>query len=150
MKVALTNLACECVRVPGDPTGVVFNGPPITSGTGFVVSAGGAKGPARFIFVSEDGSISGKQAKDVFAEMAATGDAPGAIVELKGVKQVSDTDAIEAAADAVITANPSEVEAYRGGKTGLMGFFVGQVMREMRGQANPAVVNEVLRAKLGG
>jgi uncharacterized protein (TIGR03118 family) len=59
VKVALTNLACECVLVPGDPTGVVFNGPPITSGTGFVVSAGGASGPARFIFVSEDGSISG-------------------------------------------------------------------------------------------
>lgn len=59
MKIALTNLACECVLVPGDPTGVVFNGPPITSGTGFVVSAGGASGPARFIFVSEDGSISG-------------------------------------------------------------------------------------------
>jgi uncharacterized protein (TIGR03118 family) len=59
VKVALTNLACECVIVPGEPTGVVFNGPPITSGTGFVVSAGGASGPARFIFVSEDGSISG-------------------------------------------------------------------------------------------
>ena len=59
VKVALTNLACECVLIPGDPTGVVFNGPPITSGTGFVVSAAGASGPARFIFVSEDGSISG-------------------------------------------------------------------------------------------
>jgi len=59
VKVALTNLACQCVMVPGDPTGVVFNGTPITSGTGFVVSAGGASGPARFIFVSEDGSISG-------------------------------------------------------------------------------------------
>jgi len=59
VKVALTNLACECVIVPGDPTGVVFNGPPITSGNGFVVSAGGKSGPARFIFVSEDGSISG-------------------------------------------------------------------------------------------
>ncbi|HET6959451.1 MAG TPA: TIGR03118 family protein [Vicinamibacterales bacterium] len=59
VKVGLTHLACGCVMVPGDPTGVVFNGPPLTSGTGFVVSAGGASGPARFIFVSEDGSISG-------------------------------------------------------------------------------------------
>jgi len=59
VKVALTNLSCQCVVVPGDPTGVVFNGPPITIGTGFVVSAGGGSGPARFIFVSEDGSISG-------------------------------------------------------------------------------------------
>jgi uncharacterized protein (TIGR03118 family) len=59
VKVPLTNLACQCVMVPGDPTGVVFNGLPITSGTGFVVSAGGASGPARFIFVSEDGSVSG-------------------------------------------------------------------------------------------
>jgi len=59
VKVPLTNLACQCVMVPGAPTGVVFNGPHITSGTGFVVSAGGASGPSRFIFVSEDGSISG-------------------------------------------------------------------------------------------
>jgi uncharacterized protein (TIGR03118 family) len=59
MKVALTNLACQCVIVPGAPTGIVFNGAPITSGTGFVVSSGGASGPAVFIFASEDGSISG-------------------------------------------------------------------------------------------
>jgi uncharacterized protein (TIGR03118 family) len=59
VKVELTNLACGCVTVPGDPTGVVFNGPPLTSGIGFVVSAGGASGPARFIFVTEDGSILG-------------------------------------------------------------------------------------------
>jgi uncharacterized protein (TIGR03118 family) len=59
VKVELTNLGCGCVMVPGDPTGVVFNGPPLTSGAGFVVSSGGASGPARFIFVSEDGSISG-------------------------------------------------------------------------------------------
>ena len=80
--------------------------------------------------------------------MAATGDAPGAIVEIKGMKQVSDTGAIEAVVDAVIAANPSQVEEYRGGKAGLMAYFVGQVMRETRGQANPQVVNEVLRRKL--
>ncbi len=103
---------------------------------------------AELVGLVEEGVISGKQAKDVFAEMAATGDAPGAIVEIKGMRQVSDTDAIEAAADSVIAANPEEVAAYRRGKAGLLGFFVGQVMREMGGQANPKVVNEVLLRKL--
>ena len=65
------------------------------------------------------------------------------------MKQVSDTGAIEEIADRVISANPNEVAAYRGGKAGLIGFFVGQVMREMGGQANPKVVNEVLARKLG-
>jgi aspartyl-tRNA(Asn)/glutamyl-tRNA(Gln) amidotransferase subunit B len=97
----------------------------------------------------EDGTISGKQAKEVFSEMAETGDAPGAIVEIKGLRQVSDTGAIEAVIDRIIAENPDKVAGYRGGKTGLMGFFVGQVMREMGGQANPAVVNEILGRKLG-
>jgi aspartyl-tRNA(Asn)/glutamyl-tRNA(Gln) amidotransferase subunit B len=96
----------------------------------------------------EDGTISGKQAKEVFAEMAETGDAPGAIVELKGMKQVSDSGAIEAVVDRIMAENPDKVEGYRSGKTGLMGFFVGQVMREMGGQANPGVVNAVLARKL--
>jgi len=96
----------------------------------------------------EDGIISSKQAKQVFTEMTATGDAPGAIVELKGMKQVSDTGAIEEVVDRVLAANPNEVAGYRGGKTGLIGFFVGAVMKEMRGQANPKVVNEVLARKL--
>ncbi len=103
---------------------------------------------AELVELVESGTISGKQAKDVFAEMAETGDAPGAIVELRGMKQVSDSVAIEAVVDRVLEANPGQVEAYRGGKTGLMGFFVGQVMREMGGQANPQVVNEVLKSKL--
>jgi aspartyl-tRNA(Asn)/glutamyl-tRNA(Gln) amidotransferase subunit B len=82
--------------------------------------------------------------------MAETGDAPGAIVEAKGMRQVSDTGAIESVVDEVLAANPDEVASYRGGKTSVIGFFVGQVMREMRGQGNPAVVNEVLRRKLEG
>lgn len=105
---------------------------------------------AELVGLVEDGVISGKQAKEVFAEMAETGDAPGAIVELKGMKQVSDSSAIEEVVDRVMAANPGQVEGYRGGKTGLMGFFVGQVMRETGGQANPKVVNEVLARKLGG
>lgn len=65
------------------------------------------------------------------------------------MKQVSDTSAIEAVVRAVIDAHPDEAASYRGGKAGLLGFFVGQVMREMRGQGNPAVVNEVVRRLLG-
>ena len=75
---------------------------------------------------------------------------PAAVVEQKGLAQVSDAGAVEAAVDKVLAANPGEVEKYRGGKTALMGFFVGHVMREMKGKGNPAVVNEVLRQKLEG
>ena len=104
---------------------------------------------AELVALIEDGAISGKQAKDVFVEMAESGEAPGAIVELRGMKQVSDTGAIEAVVDAVLAADPDKVAQYRAGKTGLIGWFVGQGMREMRGQGNPAVVNEVLERKLG-
>jgi aspartyl-tRNA(Asn)/glutamyl-tRNA(Gln) amidotransferase subunit B len=69
-------------------------------------------------------------------------------VELKGMKQVSDTGEIEAVVDRIIAANPGQVEQFRGGKTTVIGFFVGQVMRETGGQANPKVVNEVLARKL--
>jgi len=104
---------------------------------------------AELVELVEADTISSKQAKDVFAQMAQTGDSPGAIVELKGMKQVSDTSAIEEVIDRVMRDNPAEVESYRSGKTGLMGFFVGQVMRQMGGQANPKVVNEALARKLG-
>ncbi len=104
---------------------------------------------AELVVLVEDGTISSKQAKDVFTEMAETGDAPGAIVELKGLVQMSDTGEIEAVVDRVIVANPDKVAGYRAGKTGLIGFFVGQVMRETGGQGNPKVVNEVLQRKLG-
>jgi len=97
----------------------------------------------------DDGTISGKQAKEVFAEMAAGDEDPSAVVDRLGMKQVSDAGEIEAIVDAIMTANPGQVEQYRAGKTGLIGFFVGQVMREMKGQANPAVVNDVLARKLG-
>ncbi|TDB39961.1 MAG: Asp-tRNA(Asn)/Glu-tRNA(Gln) amidotransferase subunit GatB [Actinobacteria bacterium] len=104
---------------------------------------------AELVQVIDAGTISGKQAKQVFTEMAETGDAPGAIIEIRGMKQVSDTGAIEAAVERVIIANPDEVASYRAGKTTLIGWFVGQVMREMRGQGNPSLVNEILVKKLG-
>ncbi|HLY55026.1 MAG TPA: Asp-tRNA(Asn)/Glu-tRNA(Gln) amidotransferase subunit GatB [Stellaceae bacterium] len=97
-----------------------------------------------------DGTISGKIAKDVFAEMAETGARPDAIIAAKGLRQVSDIGAIEQAVDAVIAANADKVAEYRSGKDKLFGFFVGQVMKATQGKANPGVVNELLKAKLAG
>lgn len=92
--------------------------------------------------------INGKTAKDVFVLMAETGDAPDKIVEEKGLKQVTDTGAIEAVIDAVLAANPDNVAAYKGGKVALMGWFVGQVMKASKGKANPGLVNTLLKARL--
>ena len=92
--------------------------------------------------------INGKTAKDVFEIMAETGDSPDKIVEERGLKQVTDTAAIEEVIDEVIAANPDNVAAYRGGKVALMGWFVGQVMKASKGKANPGMVNELLKKKL--
>ncbi len=93
-------------------------------------------------------TISGKIAKDVFAEMMASGKSPAAIVEEKGLKQVTDTGAIEKIVDEVIAENPDNVAAYRSGKDKLFGFFVGQVMKKSGGKANPDMVNDLLKQKL--
>ena len=82
--------------------------------------------------------------------MFETGKDAASIVEEKGLKQVSDSGAIEAMIDEVIAANGDKVEEYRGGKDKLFGFFVGQVMKASKGQANPGMVNQLLRAKLDG
>ena len=92
--------------------------------------------------------INGKTAKDVFVLMAETGKAPDVIVEEKGLKQVTDTAAIEKIIDEVIAANPGNVAAYKGGKVALMGWFVGQVMKASQGKANPGVVNQIFKSKL--
>lgn len=96
----------------------------------------------------EKNVISGKIAKDVFEIMSETGDSPVKIVEEKGLKQVTDAGAIEAIVDRVIAENQDKVGAYKGGKTGLMGWFVGQVIKESKGKANPQVVNSLLAEKL--
>ncbi len=93
--------------------------------------------------------INGKTAKDVFAIMAATGDAPEKIVEEKGLKQVTDVGAIEKVVDEILANNQANVEAYKAGKTNLIGWFVGQVMKASQGKANPEVVNKLLKQKLG-
>jgi aspartyl-tRNA(Asn)/glutamyl-tRNA(Gln) amidotransferase subunit B len=94
------------------------------------------------------GTISGRIAKDVFAEMIATGEAPAAIVEQKGLQQVTDAAAIAAVIDAVLAREADKVAEYRAGREKLYGFFVGQIMRASQGKANPAIVNEILREKL--
>jgi aspartyl-tRNA(Asn)/glutamyl-tRNA(Gln) amidotransferase subunit B len=98
----------------------------------------------------QDNTISGRIAKDVFAEMFETGKTPGAIVEAKGLRQVTDTGAIDAAIDDILAKNADKVAEYRSGKDKLFGFFVGQVMKATAGKANPAMLNERLKAKLAG
>mgnify|MGYP001189828686 FL=1 len=103
---------------------------------------------ARMVDLIESDVISVRIAKQVFDLMAETGKDPEAIVEEEGLRQITDTGAIEASVDEVIAANPGEVEGYRGGKTKLMGFFVGQVMKATQGKANPQAVQKMLREKL--
>jgi len=93
-------------------------------------------------------TINGRIAKDVFEAMVETGRDPGTIVEDKGLKQVTDTGAIDAAVDAIIAANPDKVAEYRSGKDKLFGFFVGQTMKAMGGKGNPALINETLKRRL--
>ena len=95
------------------------------------------------------GTINRNIAKTVFEEMFNTGKLPDQIVKEKGLEQVTDTGAIEVAIDAVIANSPKEVERYRGGEEKLIGFFVGQVMKETKGKANPGVVNKLIKEKLG-
>jgi len=103
---------------------------------------------ARLLELIEAGTISGKIAKTVFDEMARTGKPAKQIVAEKGLVQITDTDAIDDVVARIISNNPKEVEAYQNGKTKLLGFFVGQVMKETRGKANPKLVNEILKKKL--
>ncbi|CAA7612206.1 Asp-tRNA(Asn)/Glu-tRNA(Gln) amidotransferase subunit GatB [Magnetospirillum sp. SS-4] len=104
----------------------------------------------QLIDLIKDGTLSGRLAKDVFALMVGTGKAPAVLVEEKGMKQVTDSSAIEAAVDAVIAANPDKTQQVRDGKTALLGWFTGQVMKATQGKANPAMVNEMLSKKIVG
>ena len=96
----------------------------------------------------DQGVISGKIAKTVFEDMATSGKPPRQIVEEKGLVQISDSAAIEDIVAKILTDCSAEVAAYKNGKTKLMGFFVGQVMKATRGQANPKLVNQILKKKL--
>jgi len=103
---------------------------------------------AELLALVGDGTISGSIAKQVFEKMLETGDGAAAIVERDGLKQTSDTGAIEAAVAKVLADNADKVEQYRGGKEALFGFFVGQTMKAMQGKGNPQLVNEVIRKAL--
>ena len=109
-----------------------------------------ATGLAGLLARIADDTISGKIAKEVFEAMWTEGRAADEIIEAKGLKQITDTSAIERAIDEVIAKNPQQLADYRGGKDKLFGFFVGQVMKATQGKANPAQLNELLKRKLGG
>jgi aspartyl-tRNA(Asn)/glutamyl-tRNA(Gln) amidotransferase subunit B len=103
----------------------------------------------RLLDLMADATINGRIGKQVLEAMMDSGDPPDAVIETRGLRQVTDTDAIDAAVDAVLAQNPDKLAEYRGGKEKLFGFFVGQVMKGMGGKGNPALVNEALRRRLG-
>ncbi len=105
---------------------------------------------ASLIQFLQEGSISGKIAKTVFEEMVQSGKDPAAIIEVRGLKQVSDEGALRGLLETLLNNNPKQVEQYRAGKTQIKGFFVGQVMKETKGQANPQIVNQLLEELLNG
>ncbi|MEI6202820.1 MAG: Asp-tRNA(Asn)/Glu-tRNA(Gln) amidotransferase subunit GatB, partial [Enhydrobacter sp.] len=103
----------------------------------------------KLLDLQADGTISGRIAKDLFAIMEETGKDPAVLVEERGLKQVTDTGAIEAAIKEIVAANPKQVDAYKAKPT-MMGWFVGQVMKSTGGKANPKIVNELLKKALDG
>jgi aspartyl-tRNA(Asn)/glutamyl-tRNA(Gln) amidotransferase subunit B len=107
-----------------------------------------AEALAAMICLIDDGTISGKMAKDVLVEMYKSGKSAKEVVEAFGGAQLSDEGAIRALVENVVAANPNQVEAYRGGKTGLFGFFVGQTLKASGGKANPQIVNQILKEVL--
>jgi aspartyl-tRNA(Asn)/glutamyl-tRNA(Gln) amidotransferase subunit B len=119
-------------------------------GVGIEQSPVSAEQLGSLIDLIADGTISGRLAKDVFTEMVTSGADPEGIVEAKGLRQLTDSAAIEATIDAVLAAQPDKVAEYRAGRDKLYGFFVGQVMRATQGKANPALVNQLLKKKLAG
>ncbi len=109
-----------------------------------------AESLASLIQFLQEGSISGKIAKTVFEEMVQSGKDPATIIEVRGLKQVSDEGALRGLLETLLNNNPKQVEQYRAGKTQIKGFFVGQVMKETKGQANPKIVNQLLEELLNG
>jgi aspartyl-tRNA(Asn)/glutamyl-tRNA(Gln) amidotransferase subunit B len=108
-----------------------------------------ARQVAELLELVDRGTISGKQAKEVYAKIAGTDRPPGAVVEELGIRQVSDSGELEAICRRVVEQNPKQADQLRAGKTALMGFFVGQVMKETKGSANPPLVNQILKRLLG-
>ncbi len=105
---------------------------------------------AELVGLVEDGTLSSRLAKDVFADILETGRPPSEVVESRGLVQIDDRAELAVVAGAVVAAFPDRADAYRGGKSGLLGFFVGQVMQRTGGKANPQLTREVLEEALGG
>jgi aspartyl-tRNA(Asn)/glutamyl-tRNA(Gln) amidotransferase subunit B len=152
-------LAAACKAAPGQPERkVAVDVANLVMGDYFAALNASGKTVAEFqisaamlaelLALQYDGTISGRLAKDVFAAMVETGKRPAQIVEERGLRQVTDTGAIDVAIAAVMAAQADKVAEYRGGKEKLFGFFVGQVMKATQGKANPTLLNERLRHKL--
>ena len=120
------------------------------SGIGLRESKVDADNLGSLIDLISDGTISGRIAKDVFSEMFESGDSAGSIVARKGLRQISDSGQLTDLIDAVLSENQDKVTEFKEGKDKLFGFFVGQVMKRSQGQANPKLVNELLKEKLAG
>ncbi len=118
------------------------------SGKDIAESPVSAENLGRLVALIGEGKISGKLAKEIFPKMFAAAEPAEAVMEREGLSQISDVSALSKIVDEVIAANPKQVEQYRGGKTTVLGFFVGMVMKASRGQADPAAVNKLLREKL--
>jgi aspartyl-tRNA(Asn)/glutamyl-tRNA(Gln) amidotransferase subunit B len=108
-----------------------------------------AKSLGELVALINKGELSGKLAKEIFPKMFETGESPAVIMDREGLRQNSDTGALEKIVGDVLAGNPKQIEQYRSGKTAVIGFLVGQVMKASRGQANPRIVNEILKKKLG-
>ncbi len=135
-------------KVSGDPAGTAnwVTGDLMALSDGFDKIAPQATGA--LVRKINEGEISGKMAKDIFVKMYDTGQSPEEIIEREGLRQISDTGALAKIIDEVIANSPKQVEQYKAGKTAVLGYLVGQVMKASKGQANPAAVNELLGAKL--
>jgi aspartyl-tRNA(Asn)/glutamyl-tRNA(Gln) amidotransferase subunit B len=151
---AASEYAETVAAVSGDPRGAAnwvmgdLSGALNAEGKDIVQSPVSAENLGELVRLIRSGEISGKLAKEIFPKMFSTGDGPRVVMEREGLTQISDTGALEKIIEDVIAANPKQVEQYRGGKTAVIGFLVGQAMKASRGQANPATMNELLRKKL--
>ena len=152
---AMSDFYEEVASVSGDPKTAAnwvmgdFAGMLKGGGLEIEQSPVSAKNLGDLVAMIAKGELTGKLAKDVLPKMFETGDTPGAIVEREGLKAISDTGAIEKIIDEVIAGNPKQVEQYKSGKTAVLGFLVGQVMKASRGQVSPAAANDLLKSKLG-
>ena len=140
--------AAKCVQRRGVQFAKSFPIPKQAAGKEITESPVSATHLGQLVGLIVKGELTGKLAKDVLPKMFESGEAPAAIVEREGLKTVNDTGALEKLVDEVIAASPKQVEQFKAGKTTVMGYLVGQAMKASRGQANPAVLNELFNGRL--